>query len=102
MFLHADSEDSDQTGRMSRLIWVFTGHTGNFVGFIMWDLIFCPYVAPVYTLKNTSRFDSAPLAIWHTLAGHHTTDLVVLITAVGRHFTIGGPCLLHWATGWVV
>ena len=26
-FLHADSEDSDQTGRMPRLIWVFTGHT---------------------------------------------------------------------------
>ena len=26
-FLHADSEDSDQTGRMSRLIWVFAGRT---------------------------------------------------------------------------
>ena len=26
-FLHADSEDSDQTGRMPRLIWVVTGRT---------------------------------------------------------------------------
>ena len=26
-FLHADSEDSDQTGRMPKLIWVFAGHT---------------------------------------------------------------------------
>ena len=26
-FLHADSEDSDQTGRMPRLIWVFAGRT---------------------------------------------------------------------------
>ena len=26
-FLHADSEDSDQTGQMPRLIWVFTGCT---------------------------------------------------------------------------
>ena len=26
-FLHADSEDSDQTGRMPRLIWVFVGRT---------------------------------------------------------------------------
>ena len=26
-FLHADSEDSDETGRMARLIWVFAGHT---------------------------------------------------------------------------
>ena len=26
-FLHTDSEDSDQTGPMSRLIWVFAGRT---------------------------------------------------------------------------
>ena len=26
-FLHSDSEDSDQTGRMPRLIWVFAGCT---------------------------------------------------------------------------
>ena len=26
-FLHGDSEDSDQTGRMPRLIWVFAGRT---------------------------------------------------------------------------
>ena len=26
-FLHADSEDSDQTGRMPRLSWVFAGRT---------------------------------------------------------------------------
>ena len=26
-FLHADSEDPDQTGRMPRLIWVFAGRT---------------------------------------------------------------------------
>ena len=36
-FLHADSEDSDQTGRMPRLIWVFAGRTCHFVGFVtMW------------------------------------------------------------------
>ena len=33
-FLHADSEDSDQTGRMPRLIWVFAGRTCYFVGFV--------------------------------------------------------------------
>ena len=31
----AHSEDSDQTGRMPRLIWVFAGRTGQFVGFVM-------------------------------------------------------------------
>ena len=36
-FLQADSEDSDQTGRMPRLIWVFAGRTCHFVGFVtMW------------------------------------------------------------------
>ena len=35
----AGSEDSDQTGRMSRLIWVFAGRT-SFVGFVMRRLIY--------------------------------------------------------------
>ena len=33
-FLQANSEDSDQTGQMPRLIWVFAGHTYHFVGFV--------------------------------------------------------------------
>ena len=33
------SNNSDQTGRMPRLIWVFTGHS-QFVGFVMRRLIF--------------------------------------------------------------
>ena len=40
-FLHADSEDSDQTGRMPRLIWVFAGAHTHFVGFVMSRLKFC-------------------------------------------------------------
>ena len=39
-FLHADNEDSDQTARMPRLIWVFAGCTCHFVGFVMWRLIY--------------------------------------------------------------
>ena len=35
----AHSEDSDQTGRMPRLIWVFAGRTGHLVGFVMSRLI---------------------------------------------------------------
>ena len=30
---------TDQTGRMTRLIWVFSGYTGHFVGFVMHRLI---------------------------------------------------------------
>ena len=39
----AHSEDSDQTGQMHRLIWVFTGHSCHFVGFLMRQLI-CFYI----------------------------------------------------------
>ena len=39
-FRHADSEDSDQTGWMPRLIWVFAGRTNHFVGFVMRRLIY--------------------------------------------------------------
>ena len=34
-FLHVDSEDSDQTGRMPRLIRVFAERTCHFAGFVM-------------------------------------------------------------------
>ena len=40
-FLHADREDTDQTGRMPRLIWVFNGRTDHFVCFVMRRLISC-------------------------------------------------------------
>ena len=44
-FLHADSEDSEQTGRMPRLIWDFAGRTCHFVGFVMRWLIYCYVIA---------------------------------------------------------
>ena len=55
-FLHADSEDSDMTWRMPRLIRVFAGRKAYFVGFLMRRLIyiyFCNFrvlnsVASVY------------------------------------------------------
>ena len=39
MIPRADSEDSDQTGRMTRLTLVFAGRTDHFVGFVMCRLI---------------------------------------------------------------
>ena len=41
-FLHADSEDSDRTGRIPRLILVFPGRTCHFVGFVMRRLDYFP------------------------------------------------------------
>ena len=42
----AHSEDSDQTGRMPRLIWVFAGRTCHFVGFVMRRLILSVHIQP--------------------------------------------------------
>ena len=47
-FLHADSEDSDQTGRMPRLISVFAGRTCHFVGFVMRRLIYVSFPSVVW------------------------------------------------------
>ena len=37
----APREDSDQTGRMPRPIWVFAGRKGHFVGFVVRRLKYC-------------------------------------------------------------
>ena len=40
----ADSEDSDQTGWMPKLIWIIDGRTGDFVGYVMrWFIAFLAY-----------------------------------------------------------
>ena len=59
MFLHADNKDSDQTGRMPKLILVVAGRTSHFVGFVMRRLILFPiykFVAPYSS--PASRFSS--------------------------------------------
>ena len=35
----AHSEDSNQIGRMLRLVWFFAGHTGHFIGFVRWRFL---------------------------------------------------------------
>ena len=46
-FLHVDSKDSNQTGRMPRLNCVFAGRTCHFVGFFMRRLRYFPEIAGV-------------------------------------------------------
>ena len=60
MFLHADSEDTGQTGRMPRLIWVFTGHTGHCVGFVTPWLSYVNFSLPA-TAVNRYDFDTLKL-----------------------------------------
>ena len=70
-FLHADSEDSEQTGRMPRLIWVFAGCTT--------------------TLLVLSWGSSYVVSTLFTWAEHNTWHLLSPILLVGYY-----PCPL-WA-----
>ena len=50
------SEDSDQTGWMPRLIWVFAGHTCHFVGFAMQRLYFAAINNGMQALPNVHSY----------------------------------------------
>ena len=52
MFLHAESEDSDQTGRMPRLICVFAGRNGHFVGLVIRRLMYTLQLSRVASRAN--------------------------------------------------
>ena len=51
------NEDSDQTGRMPRLIWVFAGRTCHFVGFVVWRLIWSQDVLVCLSLGDLDFID---------------------------------------------
>ena len=59
-FLHADSEDSEQTG----LIWVFARRKCHFVGFVMRRLIF-PFLCRTWDLRWAHR---SFCLFWHAAA----------------------------------
>ena len=60
----AHSKDSDQTGWMPRLIWVFAGRTSHFVGFVAQGLIcICDS-----TTINTMGHESKSFCIWPTVS----------------------------------
>ena len=61
----AHSEDSDQTGRMHRLIRVFsrhTYHTCHCVGFVVWWLI-CNICVEIHNMNLQRKWGGRPLAI---------------------------------------
>ena len=64
-FLHADSDDSDQTGRLPRLMCVFAGSTGHFVGFVMLRLKFEePCSLPVTVHHSSVSIEIGTVGIW--------------------------------------
>ena len=64
-FLHADSEYSDQTWWMPRLIWVFAWRTGHFVGFLMrWLMYVVIYIHRNILLTNIKKKKKNSMAWW--------------------------------------
>ena len=88
-FLHADSEDSDQTGRMPRLIWVFAGRTCHFVGFVMRRLIFFVSFYSEGWLEHTELFYGSYFnrTVSVPLMGEHVYNMdLAYMFAVGAVF----------------
>ena len=56
--IRAHSEASDQTGWMSRLIWVFAGRKGHFVAFVMRRLMFVSLESTILISAISRRFIS--------------------------------------------
>ena len=74
-FLQAGSKDSDQTGRMSRLIWVSAGRTCHFVGFVMRRLKWLP-CSSTENLKNKKKTKKICTSLIFSLSGLEFTQIL--------------------------
>ena len=85
-FFHADREDSEQTGQMPRLIWVFAGCTGHFDGFVMRQLksfFQHPQLYAIWTWLPTRYAVCQPLLLY--TSEEHGTSLVTLYSRVENY-----------------
>ena len=86
MFLHVDSKDSDQTGRMPRLIWVFAGRTCHFVGFVMRRLIsYLPSLIRVFIVRMKIACAQADLTL-------HWAHMPYFCHAAANFFLLHSVC----------
>ena len=93
-FLHVDSEDSDQTERMPRLIRVFARCTCHFVGFVMRWLNYCVWVlwySPTYTPLAGALCDLSLLPLSMTIIFSGTLKCSESISTLNM-LDFGGFC----------
>ena len=62
-FLHVDSEDTDQTGRMPRLIWVFAGRTATLL-VLSWGGSFLLVLRKVQECDECDSVFAEPFRPW--------------------------------------
>ena len=80
------SKDSDQTGQMPRLIWVFAGRTCRFVGFVMCWLI--------YVLNNNQKSLNEVLLICTNNKCFHEEIELIWISLLSRALRLVGNMLV--------
>ena len=101
-FLPADSEDSDQTGRVPRLIWVFAWRTCHFVGFVMRWLIFAYFsgfkkISPVVSEKNVHGWNGGYSLLQESMIKFR------LFCFAGGHLVLRlVSCMAFWLTAVVL
>ena len=88
----AHREESDQIGRMPRLIWVFAGHTDHFVGFVMrWLIRFsdCPYTCMIF--HSDSVFILVKVPFLHIPGWYHILHSVSFMKpfCLANRLTVG-------------
>ena len=87
---HAISKDSDQTARMHRLIWVFTGHRSLTAGFVVRWLIY------MYTYLLSSRSRNHHLL--SQVTSSYILSLPLNVTSCCKHchlIVIDKVCITH-------
>ena len=95
-FLHANSEDSDQTGRMARLIWVFAGRTCHFVGFVVlrprWRGYFFKCSLCARTHRHSVKY---PTFLFYLLTIYLKRRLLTILSINCNHITVAvNVCVL--------
>ena len=75
----AHSEDSDQTGRMPKLIWVFAGRTYHFVGFFMRRHIWASFFFVEITVSDPSFIGEKSYMSFAPVYVKHKTDIKLQI-----------------------
>ena len=73
--LRAHSKDSDQTGHLPSLIGVFARHTGNFLGFVMWWLIYVHDLETLYTKHEWMKKGQYAMLIRYPLQSIKKTNI---------------------------
>ena len=83
----AHSGDSDQTGQMPRLIWVFAGRTCHFFGFVLQRLICC-WIPTIYVFMQ--KYGKLPWVVIKYINGPKFLDRHVWANSVDPDQTAPG------------